>query len=113
MDAFVVFPRVTVTGAQPLDDHTKCYEVKDHARFVVEVGLATLQSEFGLEHCTVQGKPKVFCMPVNEDVTACSAWFSGHSGMRERSFSNSQMRGSRHFIKDPAAEDLARLQRPS
>ncbi|RMF19530.1 MAG: hypothetical protein D6760_13015, partial [Deltaproteobacteria bacterium] len=55
--------------AQPLYDHMKCYKVKDQAKFLAEVDLNALQSEFGLEHCVVKGKAKLFCVPVDKDVT--------------------------------------------
>ncbi|RMD83140.1 MAG: hypothetical protein D6815_07385, partial [Candidatus Dadabacteria bacterium] len=47
----------------------KCYKVKDRASFKAEVDLAALQSEFGLEHCRLKGKAKLFCVPVDTTVT--------------------------------------------
>ncbi|RMD85755.1 MAG: hypothetical protein D6815_01175 [Candidatus Dadabacteria bacterium] len=47
----------------------KCYKVKDRTNFKAEVDLAALQSEFGLEHCRLKGKAKLFCVPVDTTVT--------------------------------------------
>ena len=66
----IVLTGATVAGAQPLYDHMKCYKVKDQAKFLAEVDLTALQAEFGLEHCKVKGKAKLFCIPVDKDVTA-------------------------------------------
>jgi hypothetical protein len=57
--------------AQPQHlDHLKCYKIKDPANFSASVTLEALQTQFGLEQCTMKGKGKFFCVPVDKTVTA-------------------------------------------
>jgi hypothetical protein len=57
--------------AQPTTlDHLKCYRIKDPAKFSASVTLEALQTQFGLEDCTVKGKAQLFCVPIDKTVTA-------------------------------------------
>ncbi len=58
-----------VGRAQLLNDHLKCYKIKDKTKFVAEATLTALQAEFGAEDCKIKGKAKLLCAPVNKDVT--------------------------------------------
>ena len=42
-------------------DHQRCFKVKDNAKFVAEVNLSALQTQFGVdESCSIIGKAKLF-----------------------------------------------------
>ncbi len=51
-------------------DHLKCYKIKDEANFTATVTLDALLGQFGNESCTVKGRGKMFCVPVDKAVTA-------------------------------------------
>jgi hypothetical protein len=53
-----------------LFDHLKCYKVKGSAAFDAQAALNALRSEFADESCTVVGKAKLYCTPVEKNVTA-------------------------------------------
>lgn len=56
--------------AQPFD-HLKCFKMRDQATFsVASVDLDALAAEYGLESCTVRGRAREVCVPVNKAVTA-------------------------------------------
>ena len=60
-----------VTQAQPTQlDHLKCYKIKDTAKFKASVTLEALQSQFGMEDCSLLGKGKFFCVMVDKTVTS-------------------------------------------
>jgi len=52
-------------------DHLKCYKIKDQRQFKsAQVSLQALQAQFGaLDNCTIKGKAKEFCVPVDKNVT--------------------------------------------
>lgn len=54
-------------------DHTKCFKIKDSAKFVARVNLKAFQTEYNtpptvIEGCAVVGKAKLFCVPVTKKV---------------------------------------------
>ncbi len=52
--------------AQPSYDHLKCYKVKDEAKFTSDALLTAMQAQFPTLACTVKGKAKLFCTPVDK-----------------------------------------------
>jgi len=52
-------------------DHLKCFKIRDEKTFsAASVDLDALAAEFGLESCTIKGRAKKYCVPVDKTVTA-------------------------------------------
>lgn len=60
----------SAAGAQPTFDHLQCFKVKDQAKFKAVANLTPLQSEFVPADCEIQGKAKMFCIPVDKNLTS-------------------------------------------
>ena len=66
---------VSVTAAQAQPDHLQCHKIKDSQRFkFADVALIAAQSAFQMpDVCTIKGKAKKFCVPVEKAVTGTDA----------------------------------------
>jgi hypothetical protein len=54
-------------------DHYKCYKMRDSAKFQARVDLNAFQTQFNVDPlCEVNGRGKLFCVPVQKTVLALS-----------------------------------------
>jgi len=69
----LIFMSVTAARAQP--DHLQCHKVKDSQKFkFADVSLTAIQGPFQMPAgCTIKGKAKKFCVPVEKTVTGTDA----------------------------------------